>query len=1227
VHPFHLSDLPLYPTPPRERIAAAYRAAEPDVLAALIVEARLSESAAAEVRVAADALARGVRESRASAGGVNALMLEFSLDSREGVALMCLAEALLRVPDAPTRDRLIRDKIGQGDWHAHVGRSPSLFVNAAAWGLLATGKLVDTRAESALEQAVASMLRKGGEPLVRKGVDLAMRLLGRQFVTGRTIAEALANAEEREARGYRYSFDMLGEGAVTDADALTYLAAYEEAIHAIGRHAQRLGVINGPGISVKLSALHPRFCRAQQARVRAELGPRLVALARLARHYDVGLNIDAEEADRLEISLDLMEVLARDPGLQGWHGIGFAVQAYQKRARSVIDWLIALGRDTRHRFMVRLVKGAYWDTEIKRAQVDGMADYPVFTRKAHTDVSYLACARAMLAAPEAIYPQFATHNAHTAAAIRTLAGTAAFEFQCLHGMGETLFDQIIGDPGWGRACRIYAPVGSHETLLAYLVRRLLENGANSSFVNRIVDPAVSIESLIADPVAAVVAGGGSANSQLRVPSALYPDRANSAGLDFSSEVELSALQAELAAAPRTFSAAPMLAIATDQARGTAARGLATAIRPDGTATVLRNPADREDVVGTVVSATVGEVLSAVSEAASAGAAWSRVPAAERASCLERAADLLEGDRATLMALAVREAGKSLPNALGEVREAADFCRYHAAQARRELGDDGVVPIGPVVCITPWNFPLAIFVGEISAALAAGNPVLAKPAEQTPLMAAAVVRLFRQSGVPDAALQLLPGAGEIVGQALVSDRRIKGVLFTGSTSVARSINRQLARRNDDGDETVLIAETGGQNAMIVDSSALPEQVVADAIVSAFDSAGQRCSALRVLCVQDDIADRVFTMIEGAMRELSIGDPRKLATDVGPVIDGAAQEVLVAHVERMRAAGMRVIQAQLPPECASGTFVPPTVIEIDGIARLEGEVFGPVLHVLRFGREHLPALVEALNSTGYGLTHGIQSRIDETVDAIVAQVRAGNIYVNRNIIGAVVGVQPFGGAGLSGTGPKAGGPLYLRRLVRPFASSPAASAFARLAPPMRRQLADLIAGAESITSVERSQLMTLLSALPEAQDAALTLDLPGPTGESNRWSLHPRGRVGCIADSDSTLAEQIIVIIGTGNRALVPDSAFGKRAASLLGAARCEASADVWSALPEAIVVAGDDDFVRACRERAASSNGAIVPVIGRLAAGGYEMARLLVERVVTINTTAAGGNAELLAMAG
>jgi len=1154
----------------RRQLRDLYRAPEPDVLAPLLAEAALSPAALAQAQPLAARLAEGVRAARHKAGGVDALMLEFSLDSREGIALMCLAEALLRIPDAATRDRLIRDKLAQGDWRAHVGRSPSLFVNAAAWGLLVTGKLVDSRSESSLEAALASLLRKGGEPLIRKGVDLAMRMLGQQFVLGRTIGEALTNADERRARGYRFSFDMLGEAALTADDADRYLAAYEGAIHAIGAHAHGRGVYAEDGISIKLSALHPRYVRTQRARVLAELLPRVVRLAQLARGYGIGMNIDAEEADRLELSLDLFASLAAEPTLADWPGMGFVVQAYQKRARAVIDWLAALGREQRRRFMVRLVKGAYWDTEIKRAQVDGLADYPVFTRKVHTDVSYLACAKAMLAAPEAIYPQFASHNAFTIAALHTMAGDGDYEFQCLHGMGESVYDQVVAPGGLDRPCRIYAPVGSHETLLAYLVRRLLENGANSSFVNRIVDPSVPIALLVADPVTRARATGGAPHPRIPLPIALYPDRRNSRGLDLSDEDTVAAAETLLASAAAPAHAAPTLAGA--------------APHPARVRREVRNPADRDDLVGTVDEATRDDVGAAVAHAAAGGAAWFRLPADERAACLERVADALEADASALAHLAVREAGKSLANAHGEVREAADFCRYYALQARTVLRD--ATPRGPLACIAPWNFPLAIFAGQVAAALAAGNPVLAKPAEQTPLLAAAAVAHFHRSSVPVAALQLLPGPGETVGAALVADPRIAGVLFTGSTDVARLIARALAPR---GDDPVLVAETGGLNALIADSSALPEQVVADAVVSAFDSAGQRCSALRILCVQEDVASRIVPMLRGALDELRVGDPRRLDTDVGPVIDAEAKARIEEHVAAWRARGARVHRLELSPECARGTFVAPTIIEVDDVRAVRREVFGPVLHVVRYREGALGTLVDALNAAGYGLTHGVHSRVDETVDFIAGRVRAGNVYVNRNIVGAVVGVQPFGGEGLSGTGPKAGGPLYLRRLVRD-------------APPL--PLSPLV--------------------------------LPGPTGESNTWMLHPRGRVACLGESDDALREQATLARNFGNIVLLPDTPAGRALQREHGTA-VEVAADPLAARPDAVLVDAAPERVAAIRTALAQGTGPLVPVLERSTADSatarpgeplrrsYDTLRLVAERTLTINTTASGGNASLLSL--
>ena len=1155
-------------SPLRRRIAEAYRADEAAMVRALIVEARLAPAELDATQRLATTLAEAVRAERATAGGVDALMLEFSLDSREGVALMCLAEALLRIPDAATRDRLIRDKISRGDWRAHVGTSPSLFVNAAAWGLLVTGRLVDSRSEGALEQALASLLRKGGEPLIRKGVDLAMRLLGRQFVTGRTIDEALANAREREARGYTFSFDMLGEAALTAADAQRYVDDYEHAIDAIGRAGSGRGVASGPGISVKLSALHPRYSRSQRQRVEAELWPRVAALATLAKRHDIGFNIDAEEADRLDLSLDLLAHLMGDPDLAGWDGLGFVVQCYQKRARPTIDWLVTLARQKERRLMLRLVKGAYWDSEIKRAQIDGLADYSVFTRKGHTDVAYLACAKAMLAAPDVIYPQFATHNAFTIAAVHTLAGDARYEFQCLHGMGESIYDHVVGPDKLARACRIYAPVGSHETLLAYLVRRLLENGANSSFVNRIVDPGVSIASLVADPVAAAEKTRGAPHANLPAPCAYIPGRINSRGLDLSDDTELRSLAAALGATLSQRAAVPLVA---DQPSHSYS---------ERTPVAITNPADSDDRVGTVFEAAPSDVARAVEIAANEGAQWSRMPAADRAARLEHAADLLETERATFLSLAVREAGKTLGNAVAEVREAVDFLRYYAAQARAEFDAPGVTPRGPIVAIAPWNFPLAIFTGEVAAALAAGNPVLAKPAEQTPLIAHEAVRLLHRAGVPPAALQFLPGRGEIVGAALVADTRIAGVIFTGSTEVARSIYREFAARNDD---PVLIAETGGQNAMIVDSSALPEQVVADVLTSAYDSAGQRCSALRVLCVQDDIGDHVLAMLKGAMGELAVGDPRRLATDVGPVIDADARKTLQAHLDRVRAKGFPVFELPLPPSCVRGTFVAPALVELPGIDALEHlthEVFGPVLHVVRWHRDDLRPLIARINALGYGLTHGIHTRIDETVGEILGRVRAGNVYVNRNMIGAVVGVQPFGGHGLSGTGPKAGGPLYLRRLVR---------------------------GAATL-------------AVPGAP-----ISLPGPTGESNTLEFHPRGVVACVADDERALIAQMKAARVTGNTPLLLRNAASQRGRDGPDDGPVLYADALDPAVVDAVLLDADVDRAQHVRDALAVAEGKIVPVVVPEGDGAYDPGRLVVERTVTVNTAAAGGNAALLSL--
>jgi RHH-type proline utilization regulon transcriptional repressor/proline dehydrogenase/delta 1-pyrroline-5-carboxylate dehydrogenase len=1199
----------------RAAITAAYRRPEEECLPALLAAAQLPAQAAARAQALATKLVEALR-TKPRGGIVEGVIQEFALSSQEGVALMCLAEALLRIPDRATRDALIRDKISLGDWQAHLGHSPSLFVNAAAWGLMITGRLVGTSSETGLTQALTRMIGRGGEPLIRKGVDMAMRLMGEQFVCGETIAEALANSRRLEARGFRYSYDMLGEAATTAADAARYQSAYEQAIQAIGTAAERRGIHDGPGISIKLSALHPRYCRAQAERVTAELLPRLQGLAILARRYDIGLNIDAEEADRLEISLDLLESLAFAPELAGWNGLGFVVQAYQKRAPFVIDFLVDLARRARRRLMVRLVKGAYWDAEIKRAQVDGLEGFPVFTRKPYTDVSYLACARRLLAAPEAVFPQFATHNAGTLAAIMEMAGPkfapGDYEFQCLHGMGEPLYDEVVGAEKLGRPCRIYAPVGTHETLLAYLVRRLLENGANTSFVNRIADPKVPVAELVADPVAvaSAIVPLGAPHAKISLPSAIFGDsRKNSAGIDFSNEQRLASLSAALLAANDALW------------RAVPSGGSEAAPRP------VRNPADHRDVVGHVTEASEAEVDAAVALAAGEGAVWQATPPAERAAVLLRAADLLEEAGPRLMGLIVREAGKTLPNALGEIREAVDFLRYYATQARDGLDAETHRPLGPVACISPWNFPLAIFCGQVGAALAAGNPVLAKPAEETPLIAAQAVRLLHIAGVPASALHLLPGDGRI-GARLVANAHVRGVMFTGSTEVARLIARSLAGRLDpSGHPIPLIAETGGQNALIVDSSALPEQVVGDVLASAFDSAGQRCSALRVLCVQEDAAERVRGMLLGAMQELAIGNPDHLALDVGPVIAEEAKAGIVAHIEAMRARGHAIHQLALPPACRHGSFVPPTIIEIASISELSREVFGPVLHLLRYRRDGLDELVRQINATGYGLTFGVHSRIDETISRLATRIHAGNVYVNRNLIGAVVGSQPFGGHGLSGTGPKAGGPLYLHRLL---ASRPPDAPITVHAPESR--LGPARAWADFVETQGRLEAAAHCRRYFGRSLLGVSLELPGPVGERNLYTLEPRGMVLCLASNVDAMCIQVGAAMATGNHALVlPPPDANALVAALPHAARClvRMIADPVDAVCDAVLYEGDGDALRHWAGVFARREGALIPLHsvarGALAAGAadYALEWLLLERVVSTNTTAAGGNASLM----
>jgi len=1011
----------------RESIDRDYFADETGMVQKLLAAARLEPSASERVNERARNLVAAVRKRKAEQGVLEAFMQEYDLSSEEGVVLMCLAEALLRIPDDDTAEKLIADKLGDADWESHLGKSSSVFVNASTWGLMLTGKLVALSAgtQGNFKTALKRLVNRSGEPMVRTAIRQAMRIMGHQYVMGRNIEEALDRSRQKRNRIYRHSFDMLGEAALTSEDARRYLESYRSAINAIGSRDHSDSIFSAASISVKLSALHPRFEYSHHQETVAIVVPRVLELAQLAMANQIALTIDTEEADRLMMSVDVFSQVLQDPTLAGWNGLGLAMQTYQKRAPALVDFLADLAQKTGQRIPIRLVKGAYWDTEIKHAQVEGLQGYPVFTRKANTDVAYIACSRKVLNNRQAFYPQFATHNAHTIAVITELAGDRLdYEFQRLHGMGEDLYAEVMTGAGFRHACRVYAPVGSHEDLLPYLVRRLLENGANTSFVNRITDDSLPIRKVAEDPIQKVATTDPVPHPAIPLPRHIFgSERLNSRGINLANESELQSLAAEMQPFARcAWDVEPILA---------------SSLLENGETVHNINPARLSETIGQIQETSRAELEQAISDAREFTAEWDRTPANDRAAMLEKTAELMEQNFPELMALCAREAGKTVHDSVSEIREAIDFLRYYSVQARSHFAAPMVLP-GPTgehnqlsmhgkgvfACISPWNFPLAIFTGQVSAALAAGNTVLAKPAEQTPAIAAYAVMLMHQAGVPKKALQLVPGDGASVGARLTADTRIDGVAFTGSTETARLINRTLAAR--DAPLASLIAETGGQNAMLVDSSALPEQVVQDTIASAFHSAGQRCSALRVLFLQTDVADRILELLAGAMQELVIGDPRMLLTDVGPVIDEEALAGLHAHVERMDREG-RLIARALLPSSHSGHFFAPCAYEIDSIKRLEREVFGPVLHVIRYSARDLDQVIEDINNTNYGLTLGVHSRIDRTQEYIAERVRAGNCYINRNMIGAVVGVQPFGGERLSGTGPKAGGPHYMFRFA--------------------------------------------------------------------------------------------------------------------------------------------------------------------------------------------------------
>ena len=1201
----------------RTAIRTAYALDEADAVHALAALLDLSAEHRQVISASAAQFIQRVRDDT-DPSMIEAFLDEYGLSTEEGVGLMCLAEALLRVPDAETIDDLIEDKIAPSNWSAHLGNSFSPLVNASTWALMLTGRVLGSDPSKPAAGA-RRLIKRLGEPLVRTAVGQAMKILGQQFVLGQTIEDGIRRADKLRAKGYTYSYDMLGEGARTAADAQAFYDSYAHAINEIAKVAKG-DVRANPGISVKLSALSPRYLSTQRTAINEQVIPRCLKLAQMAAKAKVGFNIDAEEQDRLDVSLDVVDVVLADESLKGWDGFGVVVQAYGKRAPMVLQHLYALAERLDRRIMVRLVKGAYWDTEIKLAQELGAASFPVFTRKLNTDVSYMSCAKLLLDMRDRIYPQFATHNAHTCAAVLEMAGSDrdSFEFQRLHGMGESLHEIVRKQTG--AHCRIYAPCGPHKDLLAYLVRRLLENGANSSFVNQIVNEDISPATIAADPVERALATDPIQNPGICLPRDLFkPGRENSKGCRIEEPASvLPLIEARDRFAHTQWTVGPVLA---DDAA------------PQGVAKDVISPADGS-VVGQVHEATADEVARALDAAQSGFEAWSQTPVATRAGILRRIADLYEENMGEFCAIATREAGKILVDGVAEVREAVDFLRYYAHEAERLEAEDPGSARGIFVCISPWNFPLAIFTGQIAAALAAGNAVLAKPAEQTPIIAWRAAQMFRAAGVPAAAFQLLPGDGPSVGGPLSADPRIAGVCFTGSTVTAQRIHQALAANASA--HAVLIAETGGLNAMIVDSTALPEQAVDDIVASSFQSAGQRCSALRMLYVQEDTKDTVVEMLMGAMDTLVTGDPWSIDTDVAPVIDVEAQADISAYVDAQDKKGRLLKRLAAPKD---GTFVGAALVEVDGIQELEREIFGPVLHVASFKAKDIDKVVDAINERGFGLTFGLHTRIDDRVQQVVDRIHVGNIYVNRNQIGAIVGSQPFGGEGLSGTGPKAGGPHYVNRFRRTEepAQHPAPEGDAVSA----SQLGDAFVALDAsawCARVDRVQVLRRAldgkgQAVRRAVNAAASLDsgpfrLPGPTGESNRMIMPPKGPVLCLGPEVETALAQAAQALAAGCAVLVVAPGAKAAVAQLIKAGAPVAGID--GIVPPAelakaegfvtVAAAGDSAWTRALRQALAGRDGRIVLLETELICPE----RFYAERHICIDTTAAGGNTSLLA---
>ena len=1275
----------------RDLVRRYTHADEKDCVERLLKISSLTDSQRQNVITQGQSLVEACRENLLEVGTLDLFLQEYSLSSKEGVALMCLAESLLRIPDSDTADELIAEKILSGNWTEHRGHSESLFVNASTWGLMLTGRVVklDSNLELDPKNWLQGLVNKLGEPAVRSAIRQAMKIMGQQYVLGQTVGEALKRYEKEYVEGTRISIDMLGEGARTMGSADNYFRKYIQAIREIGHQETQTDVIEANGISVKLSALHPRYEFKQKSRVISELLPRLNVLAKEARTFGIGFTLDAEEANRLDLSLDVFEALLCDPNLQNWHGLGLALQAYNKRAPYIVDWLIELARDTGQRIMVRLVKGAYWDSEIKFAQENGYSDYPVYTRKANTDLSYQVCAQKLLQAQDVIYPQFATHNAQTVALILTLGQGKMFEFQRLHGMGKLLYAELAKQ-GASIPLRVYAPVGDHKDLLPYLVRRLLENGANSSFVNRFLDRNTPIANMIGDIEADVASNTYRRHKSIPLPKDISSFagecRPNTLGVDLDNAITADKLIRNIESTAKEYPSTG----STEIEKGDVVKD--SGLNNTGKIAITC-PADLNRVIGYYCEATQEDAENALTKADLAQPDWNRLGGCKRADIMERAAGLFETRMTDLISLIVYEGGRTIDDAVSEVREAADFLRYYALQARNlfksyikvsnpygKKSEERLHGRGVVFCISPWNFPLAIFTGQIAAALAAGNAVVAKPANQTPLIASLAVQLLLEAGVPNDVLQIITGDGKRLGDIFNVDERVKCIAFTGSTAVAQKIYKMTLERP--GELPILIAETGGQNCMIVDSSSLPEQVVDDAIRSAFRSAGQRCSALRVMYVQEEIADTVIDMLKGAMQELNVGMPCQLATDVGPVIDEAAICNLQQHIENMKREAILHFSCLLPAELESGSFVAPHLFELNSIKQLPGEIFGPILHVIRFRKEKLKDALTDINSTGFGLTLGIHSRVESFADEVINHTRVGNNYVNRNMVGAVVGINPFGGIGLSGTGPKAGGPNYVVRFAKTavsgkgeresqFASDNlsledvnAHTLFEKEVEPLEALLvrmqdasfgwnlnggnyrASLLEIAAHKFEKERPHLSSATAlcryyANQAREKFQIPLVLPGPTGETNELKLEGRGVFLCITSDRSGIAdfiELVVAALAAGNVVIAtPATYFSDQAKDVVNTLLSAGiSSDVLHLMPSAavcaellcdyrlagIAVRGGNKTLRSVRLGLSQRDANIIPLITDIGSSHF-ITRFAIEKTKTVNIVATSGNTCLL----